>query len=161
MEAADLKQAATDAAGQTRSFISAQLDDRSTQLGNSISSTAADLRRIADNLRDNETVAGSADLAQFGADYIDKIGSYLRDSDGEQLIADAEDFARQRPWAVAAAAVAVGFAASRVLKASSSRRYRSTYGSSGYGSSTSFGSNSRNGSTAGYGANADSTSYAD
>lgn len=132
METSDLKQAASDAVGQSRSFISAQLDDRSTQVGTTISSTAGDLRRIADELRANETVAGSADLANRGADAIDRVGQYLQNADGEQLIADAEAFARDRPWVIAVAALAAGFAASRVLKASSAQRYHSSYGEATY-----------------------------
>jgi hypothetical protein len=129
MHTTDLKQTASDAVSQSRSFISDQLDSRSTQIGETISSTAGDLRRIADELRSSETVAGGADLATRGADAIDKMGRYLQQADGDQLIADLEHFARQQPWAVAAAALTAGFAASRVLKASSSRRYRTAYGS--------------------------------
>lgn len=124
----NLQQTASDAATQSRSFISNQLDTRSSQIGETISSTAGDLRRIADELRSSETVPGSADLALRGADAIDNVGSYLQNADGDQLIADLENFARQRPWAVAVAALAGGFAVSRVLKSSSTRRYRSTYG---------------------------------
>ena len=125
MQTSNLSEAATQARERSRSFISAQLDDRSTQIGATISSTAGDLRRIADELRSSETVTGSADLANRGADTIDRFGSYLQAADGDQLIADAEAFARERPWAVALAALAAGFAASRVLKAASSQRYRS------------------------------------
>ena len=128
MHTTDLKQTASDAVTQSRSFLSDQLDSRSTLIGETISSTAGDLRRIAEELRSSETVAGGADLADRGADAIDKVGRYLQDADGDRLIADLEEFARQRPWAVAVAALTAGFAASRVLKASSSRRYRTAYG---------------------------------
>ncbi len=130
MDSSDLKSVATSAANKSRSFINAQLDDRSTQLGTTISATAGDLHRIAEELRSNESVPGSADLAERGAAFVDRIATYLKDSDGDRLIGDAEDFARQRPWAVAAAALAAGFAASRVLKVSSAQRYRdaSNYG---------------------------------
>jgi hypothetical protein len=37
-----------------------------------------------------------------------------------------EDFGRRQPWAVIAGGLALGFAASRFLKASSSRRYESS-----------------------------------
>lgn len=125
MEATSVKQAAADAASQSRSFISSQLHDRTTQIGTTISSTANDLRRIADDLRANEAVPGSAQLASRGADAIDRVGQYLTNSDGDRLLADAEAFARERPWTVAVAALTTGFALSRVLKASSARRYRS------------------------------------
>jgi hypothetical protein len=124
MDTSDLKSAASDAAATSRSYVSGQIGDRSTQLGTAISSTAGDLRRIADELRTSETVSGTADFADRGADVIDRVGTYLVSADGDQLIADAEAFARQRPWAVAVAALAAGFAASRVLKASSAQRYR-------------------------------------
>jgi hypothetical protein len=128
MDTTNLQQTASDAATQSRSFISHQLDLRSTQIGETIMSAAGDLRRIADGLRSDQSVPGSADLATRGADVIERVGSYLQNSDGDELIADLEDFARQRPWAVAVAALTGGFAASRVLKASSTRRYRSNYG---------------------------------
>jgi hypothetical protein len=54
----------------------------------------------------------------------------MKESDADRILGDVEDFARSNPWAVAAGGLALGFAASRVLKASSSRRYeeRSTAG---------------------------------
>ena len=42
-------------------------------------------------------------------------------------------FGRRQPWAVIAGGLALGFAASRFLKASSSRRYESGYQSYGGG----------------------------
>jgi hypothetical protein len=130
MQTSDIQAAATDAARQSRSFISGQLDARSTQVGSGISSTAGDLRRIADELKSSETVSGAADLAYRGADAIDRVGQYLQRADGDTLLADAEEFARQRPWVVAVAARGAGFAASRVLKASSRQRYRAGYDTS-------------------------------
>jgi hypothetical protein len=47
----------------------------------------------------------------------------MKDSDADRILGDVEDFARSNPWAVAAGGLALGFAASRLLKASSSRRY--------------------------------------
>ena len=55
---------------------------------------------------------------------------WLEDSDGDQILGDVEDFARRNPWAVALGGLALGFAASRVLRASSGDRYQSSaYGS--------------------------------
>jgi hypothetical protein len=125
VERSDIQRAASEVAGKSRSFLSAQLDERTTQLGTSITSTAVDLRRIAGELRGSEAVSGAADVADRGADLIERIGTYLCDADGDRLVADAEDFARARPWATAIAALTAGFAASRVLKVSSAERYRS------------------------------------
>jgi hypothetical protein len=128
MESTNLQQAASDVAGKSRSFISAQLDQQSTRIGQTVSSTADDLRRIAAELRSSETVSGSADLAERGADFIARAGSYLQDSAGEQLITDLETLILERPWVAGTLALTAGFAAARVLKVSSSRRYRERYG---------------------------------
>ena len=58
------------------------------------------------------------------------MGDYLKGASGDRLLRDVEDFARRQPWLVAAGGLALGFAASRFLKASSSRRYQS--GDGGY-----------------------------
>ena len=63
-------------------------------------------------------------MAEQVADRAESFGSYLRDADGERLLRDVEDVARRQPWLVAAGGLALGFAASRFLKASSSRRYQ-------------------------------------
>jgi hypothetical protein len=54
---------------------------------------------------------------------VQSLGSYLERSDGDTILRDVEDFGRRQPWAVIAGGVVLGFAASRFLKASSSRRY--------------------------------------
>jgi hypothetical protein len=63
-------------------------------------------------------------VAEQLADRAESFGSYLRHANGERLLADVEAFARRQPWLVAAGGLALGFAASRFLKASSSRRYQ-------------------------------------
>ena len=47
----------------------------------------------------------------------------MSESDADKILSDVEDAARKNPWAVVAGGVALGFAASRFLKASSSDRY--------------------------------------
>ena len=59
------------------------------------------------------------------------MGDYLKDASGDRILRDVEDFARRQPMLVTAAGLALGFAASRFLKASSSRRYQSGYQNSG------------------------------
>jgi hypothetical protein len=60
------------------------------------------------------------------ADRAERLGGYLQNSDGDQILRDVEDFGRRNPWAVAAGGLLLGFAASRLLKASSSQRYQSS-----------------------------------
>jgi ElaB/YqjD/DUF883 family membrane-anchored ribosome-binding protein len=124
------------ALGQARGRLRDQVDQRSTQAGDQVHSTAQDVRNVAEQLRGQGKDA-PARVAEQVADRVESFGTYLRDAEGERLLRDVEDFARRQPWLLAAGGLALGFAASRFLKASSSRRYqagpdRSYAGPSGY-----------------------------
>ena len=120
------------ALGQARGRLSDQVDQRSTEAGERIAGTAGDVRSIAQELRSQGKDA-PANLAEQVASQADRVGDYLKGASGDRILRDVEDFARRQPMLVAAAGLALGFAASRFLKASSSRRYESTYGTSGDG----------------------------
>jgi hypothetical protein len=111
------------ALGQARSRLRDQIDQRSTQAGEQVQSTAQDVRSMAQQLR-GQGKDTPARVAEQVADRAESFGSYLRDADGERLLRDVEDVARRQPWLVAAGGLVLGFAASRFLKASSSRRYQ-------------------------------------
>jgi ElaB/YqjD/DUF883 family membrane-anchored ribosome-binding protein len=100
-----------------------QLDERTTQAGKEIQSLAQTLRRSGSELEGESGNASATRVASGAADRLERVGSYLESATGDALLRDAEQFARRRPWLVAGAAAAVGFAASRLLKASSERRY--------------------------------------
>jgi hypothetical protein len=114
-------------AGQARGRLSEQIDQRSTQAGDEIRSAAHHVRSLAEQLR-AEGKDTPARMVEQAADRSESFGDYLRNADGDRLLGDAESFARRQPWAVAAGGLALGFAASRLLKASSTRRYRSGQG---------------------------------
>ena len=110
------------ATGQARDRMREQVDQRSTQAGEQVHQHASDLRDVAHQLRD-QGKEGPAKIADQAAERVERAGSYMKESDADRILSDVEDFARSNPWAVAAGGLALGFAASRVLKASSSRRY--------------------------------------
>jgi hypothetical protein len=120
------------ALGQARGRLSDQVDQRSTQAGERIAGTASDVRSIAQELR-NQGKDTPANLAEQVANQTDRVGDYLKDASGDRILRDVEDFARRQPMLVAAGALALGFAASRFLKASSGRRYEASYRSDGDG----------------------------
>lgn len=120
--AGQAQEKAQQAAGQARTQIKEQLDQRSTQAGERVTATAGDIRSVGDTLRDQGKDA-PAKLADNAALQIEKVGSYLQRTDGSSLLNDVERFARNNPWATALGGLAVGFAASRALKASSSDRH--------------------------------------
>ena len=114
------------ALGQARGRLSDQVDQRSTQAGERVAGTASDVRSIAEELR-NQGKDAPANLAEQVANQADRVGDYLKEASGDRLLRDVEDFARRQPMLVAAGGLVLGFAASRFMKASSSRRYESGY----------------------------------
>jgi hypothetical protein len=121
-QADQAKQQAQQAGGQAKERLREQVDQRSTQVGERVGSTAQDVRSVADELR-RQGKDQPAKLAEQAADRVDRVGGYLKESDADRILRDVEDFGRQKPWAVALGGLALGLAASRFLKASSTRRY--------------------------------------
>jgi hypothetical protein len=108
---------------QARGRFRDQVDQRSTQAGERLSTTAADVRSVAEELR-RQGKDTPARMVEQAAGQADRAADYLKQASGDRILRDVEDLARSRPWAVAAGGLALGFAASRFLKASSGRRYR-------------------------------------
>jgi hypothetical protein len=144
MQTTDVRETARNAVNQGKSLLGQQVDDRTTQLGQQVGSFAQDLRSVGDQLRQNGAPGLAAGYVDRGVDIVERLGRYLEDADSERLIADLENYARRQPWAVAAGALVLGFAASRFLKTSSARRYRagSDYGY-GDGDGTSYDAGAR------------------
>jgi hypothetical protein len=119
---AQAKEKAQEMGSQARDRVRSEVDRRSTQAGEQAGSTAQALRRASDQLREdgNEPVARGIEQA---AQHVDRAGTWLRESDGDRILRDVEDFGRRKPLAVMAGGVALGFAVSRLLKASSRNRY--------------------------------------
>lgn len=132
--AGQAQEKARDAGQQMRGRVSQQVDQRSTQAGEQVHGTAEDVRSFAQQLRD-QGKDKPAQYAEQAADRAERVGGYLQDADGDRILNDVEDFGRRNPWAVVAGGMALGFVASRMLKASSNERYRSTAQQS-YGSGT-------------------------
>jgi vacuolar-type H+-ATPase subunit H len=113
--------------GQAGGRLREQVDTRSTQAGEQVTSMADAMRRTGEQLR-SDGKEGPAKVTDQAAERAERLGGYLRDSDADQILGDVERFARRQPWAVAAGGVVLGFIASRFLKASSSRRYQASAG---------------------------------
>src|SRR4051794_19080046 len=135
-----VQQAASKATDQART----QVDQRSTEYGERVTSTADDIRSVGQHLRE-QGKDQPARVADQAAQHVERLGGWLRDSDSDRLLSDIEDFGRRQPWAFALGGLALGIAASRFLKASSTQRYQqrqslntptpqgSSFGSNGVG----------------------------
>jgi hypothetical protein len=124
------KEKAQEGAQQAKRTVRDQVDQRSTEAGERVGSTAQDIRSVSEELR-KQGKDQPAKIAEQAAQRAESLGDYLKRTDGDTILRDVEDFGRQRPWAVIAGGLALGFAASRFLKASSSRRYESSPSSNG------------------------------
>lgn len=120
----------SEGAATMRSRVREQMDERSTQAGEQVASSAQALRSTSEHLREDGQDS-QARAAERAADQAERLGGYLKEADGERILGDLEAFGRRQPLAVAAIGVAAGFMASRFLKASSSTRYatQQSYGS--------------------------------
>lgn len=130
--AGQAQEKAQQAAGQAREQLRSQVDQRSTDAGRKVSEQGGDLRVVGDQLRE-QGKDGPAKLAEQAADHVERAGNWLTESDADKILHDVEDAARKNPWAVMAGGLALGFAASRFLKASSSDRYQARSGMSDSG----------------------------
>jgi hypothetical protein len=115
------KEKAQEGAQQAKRTVRDQVDERSTAAGERVGSTATDIRSVGEELR-KQGKDQPARLAEQAAERAESLGDYLTRSDGDTILRDIEDFGRRQPWTVIAGGLALGFAASRFLKASSERR---------------------------------------
>lgn len=124
--AGQAKEQAQQVAGQAQQQLRTQVDQRSTQAGEQITQQANDIRSVAESLRE-QGKEGPAKVAEQASQRIEKVGSYLTESNADRILNDVEDFARRQPMAVIFGGLALGLAASRFLKASQSDRYQQRY----------------------------------
>ncbi len=120
--AGQAKEQAQNVAGQAKEQARTQIDERSTQAGEQVTEHADSFRKVSETLRE-QGQDKPAQLAEQAATRIEGLGSYLKDADADRILSDVEDFARKQPVAVIAGGLALGFFASRFLKASQTERY--------------------------------------
>lgn len=94
-----------------------QVDQRSTQAGEAVASTAEDVRAVGQTLREQGN-DNAAKVVEQAAGYAQQAADYLRDTSPNKIMSDVERIARKQPWAVTLGGLLVGFAASRVLRSS-------------------------------------------
>ena len=103
-----------------------QLDTRTTDVGRQAKSVAQAFRQSGEKLR-GEGSTQAANATDMAAQRVEQLGEYLERVQGDELLRDAERFARQRPWLLAGMGLFAGLVASRMMKASSEQRYETSY----------------------------------
>jgi ElaB/YqjD/DUF883 family membrane-anchored ribosome-binding protein len=122
-EAASMAQdKASELREQGTSKLRDQFDSRSSRAGSQMRAVADALRQSTQSLR-NDGNTPAANVTDQLADRVERLGSYLEATRGEELMTDIEDIARRRPWMIAGVGLLAGLAASRFVKASSQSRW--------------------------------------
>jgi hypothetical protein len=103
---------------QAKDQVKTQLSSQKERAAGTLGSVAEALRQTGENLRQGEQ-APVGDLASSAANWIDQFSGSLRDKDVDQMLAEAESFARRNPTVFIGSAFALGFLAARFLKSSS------------------------------------------
>ena len=123
--AAKAQETAVELKEQGRKKLSETVDERTTEVGGQARHLGQALRSGGEQLREQGDGQHLIGVMEGAADRIERLGGYLQQASGDEILRDVEDFARRRPWMVAGIGLAAGLAASRFLKASSERRYDS------------------------------------
>jgi hypothetical protein len=121
--AQQIQEKASEAKGRLREEVRNQVDSRSTETGQKVSSTASALRQTAQQLRGDQQQQ-QAEVLERIAEQVERLGRYLNETDGDRLLRDVEQFTRRRPWVIAGGGLVLGFFGARLTKASSGRRYQ-------------------------------------
>ena len=102
---------------KARALASRQLGNQKDRLATRLRYTAANLREVAEKLREDELAGAAAGLADRGAALAEGLGRYFEQRPVGDVVADAERFCRDQPWTVAAVAVASGALAVGIVRA--------------------------------------------
>lgn len=100
-----------------RGRLEQEVDRRSTEFGSGAREVATAVRGSSSRLRSGGNDLPAA-VAEKTADGLERVGSYLEQTDAERLMADVNDLGRRVPWLFIGAGVLAGFGLARVLRAS-------------------------------------------
>jgi hypothetical protein len=118
MLSSDVTQPMQGALNTSQTFLNQQTAFASTMLGERIDEVAASLRKVADQLRADSSPPIVTNLADRGAQRLERAGEYFRSADAHTLLGDAERVVRGNPLLAISIAYVAGVSVSRFLKTS-------------------------------------------
>lgn len=105
-----------------RTFVVGQVDTQISGFAGQLHATSQSIRALADHARQDPNVAVSAQIVEQAASAIDRVGDYFGSRKAAHLVSDFEAYSQKQPLVATLLATVAGFAISRALKASSTRR---------------------------------------
>jgi hypothetical protein len=127
--ASDAKEQAKDVANQARDHVQTLVGQQKDQAAERLQSLAGALREAGRKLNEGEQAGDFGQYADRAAQQVEKLSTYLRDSELRDFVRDTETFARRRPEVFLGGTLIAGLMLARFLKASSPEQGR---GGSGY-----------------------------
>lgn len=115
------QQKASEAAEQGREKTAGQLDTQKERAAGQIEGISRALRQTGEQLREQDQ-GSIGNYADQGAEQAERLANFLQEKEGEELIREVEDFARNRTAVFLGGAFVVGVAAARFLKSSAGQR---------------------------------------
>lgn len=115
------QQKAKDLAHQAEQQAKSALSSRKDMAATGLHDMAQAFRQTGNQLSGQNDMA--AKYTNQVADQIERVSTYLENQDVDQMIADAEAFARRRPELFVGGALLLGFLGARFLRSSSERRH--------------------------------------
>jgi hypothetical protein len=116
-----VQQKAQEVAGQAQTQAKSAIANRKDQAVDQLGGVAQMFRTTGNELR-NQNKESFAQYADKVADQVERVSSYLEERDVDQLLGEAENFARRQPELFLGGAFIVGLLVGRFIKSSSERR---------------------------------------
>lgn len=127
--ASDAKEQAKDMANQARDHVQTLVGQQKDQAADRLHSLADALREAGRKMNEGQQAGDFGQYADRAAQQVEKLSTYLRDSELRDFVRDTETFARRRPEVFLGGTLIAGLMLARFLKASRPDQGR---GSSGY-----------------------------
>jgi hypothetical protein len=110
---------------RVRTGATSQLTTQKSRVTDGLNGLASAVRQSTNALRENQQTT-SADFVERAAGQIEQIATRLRERDVNDLLRDAQQFARRQPAIFVGAAFAAGVLAARFVKSSSTNQFGNT-----------------------------------
>ncbi len=123
------KEQAKDMANQARDHVQSFVGQQKDQAADRLHALAGALREAGSKLNEGQQAGDFGQYADRAAQQVEKLSTYLRDSELRDFVRDTETFARRRPEVFLGGTLIAGLMLARFLKASRPDQGR---GSSGY-----------------------------
>jgi hypothetical protein len=102
--------------------IESRIVDSKTRAADTLSGVASSLHSSSEQLRDQQP--GASRAIERAAEGVERFANYLQETNVDDVVESVHEFARRQPAAFIGGAFALGFIASRFLKATSPDGYR-------------------------------------